>query len=244
MLALLSTCQSPWSRRGASLSLEYILLLVGIALELTLVAIAIKIRLLRTHPAFFVYLCWSLLSDLFFGLGRSYRSPLSTSVYIRLYEIETLIDTAIILAVLTELAALIFRPVLQPTHRNYRFAITASIALLGLPLWSLAAFGVPAALSPPSQLFVRLQLTVALLRVVTLAGIAALSVFLSLGWRNRELQIATGLFFYSLIALAISLAHSHQPAGAQYHLLDLLSSIGYLGMLGYWIASFGRRTGA
>ncbi len=39
---------------------------------------------------------------------------------------------------------------------------------------------------------------------------------LSIGWRNRELQIVTGLGFYSLISLAVAMLHTHQALGPQY----------------------------
>jgi hypothetical protein len=64
---------------------------------------------------------------------------------------------------------------------------------------------------------------------------------LSIGWRDRELQIATGLGFYSIVSLLVTLIHSHQTWSPQYHWLDLASSIGYLGSLTYWVLSFATK---
>jgi hypothetical protein len=64
---------------------------------------------------------------------------------------------------------------------------------------------------------------------------------LSIGWRNRELQVATGLGFYSIVALAVSVLHTHQFVGAQYHWLDEMEDAGYLCALAYWVFSFATR---
>jgi hypothetical protein len=74
----------------------------------------------------------------------------------------------------------------------------------------------------------RVQETFAILRVVLFLVLAIASHWLAIGWRNRELQIATGLGLYSLGSLVGTLAHQHQsvtrpelPAHAQNILLEL-----------------------
>jgi hypothetical protein len=61
---------------------------------------------------------------------------------------------------------------------------------------------------------------------------------LALGWRDRELQVATGLGCYSLVSFAATIVHSHQKIGMQYHWVDVVVSLSYIGSLGYWLVSF------
>ena len=93
-------------------------------------------------------------------------------------------------------------------------------------------------LSAHGRLLVLLQQTVSLLRVVVFLVFVGFSQFLSISWRDRELQIATGLGFYSILSLVVSVLHTHQAVGPQYHWLDLVTSIGYLCTLSYWVVSF------
>ncbi len=83
-----------------------------------------------------------------------------------------------------------------------------------------------------------LQQTISLLRVTFFLVLVAFSQFLSIGWRDRELQIASGLGFYSILSLVVSVLHTHQAVGPQYHWLDLVTSFGYLGTLAYWVVCF------
>ena len=89
--------------------------------------------------------------------------------------------------------------------------------------------------------FFRLQQTFAILRVVVFLGLAAFSQLLSIGWRNRELQVATGLGFYSIVSLAITILHTHQVVGPQYHWLDEVGAASYLSALAYWVLSFATK---
>jgi hypothetical protein len=64
---------------------------------------------------------------------------------------------------------------------------------------------------------------------------------LSIGWRDRELQIATGLGFFSMVSLSASILHTHQVPGAQYHLLDQIVAASYSCCLLYWAYCFARQ---
>jgi len=70
---------------------------------------------------------------------------------------------------------------------------------------------------------------------------------LSIGWRNREFQVATGLGFYSIVSLAVTVLHTHQIVGKQYqwgpqyHGLDEVVMVSYIGVLAYWVFSFATK---
>jgi hypothetical protein len=87
----------------------------------------------------------------------------------------------------------------------------------------------------------QLQETFAILRVACFLVMASFSQLLSIGWRDRELQVATGFGLYSIVSLLVTLLHSHQTWSPQYHWLDQALSASYLCTLTYWIFSFATK---
>jgi hypothetical protein len=71
--------------------------------------------------------------------------------------------------------------------------------------------------------------------------IASLSQLLSIGWRDRELQVATGLGIYSLTSLFVAVLRSHGFAGQDYRWLGQAVSVSYLCTLSYWVISFSTK---
>jgi hypothetical protein len=208
--------------------------------EAVLIVLLVRSRAFRTFPAFFLFICWSFLSDVIFF--RLQFLSLSAVTYFKFYEVQMVIDSAMLFAVLVELAWSVLRPIRASLPKNAWIGIALFIALVGLLLWPVAGLTLPATkLAPAGLVFFRLQQTFAILRVVVFLAMAGLSQLLSIGWRNRELQVATGLGFYSIVALAVSVLHTHQFVGAQYHWLDEMEDAGYLCALAYWVFSFATR---
>ena len=67
------------------------------------------------------------------------------------------------------------------------------------------------------------------MRILFFLAIAGCSQLLSIGWRDRELQIATGLGFFSIVSLTVAMLHTSQAPefAAQYHHLEQLLSASY-----------------
>jgi hypothetical protein len=70
---------------------------------------------------------------------------------------------------------------------------------------------------------------------------AGFSQLLAIGWRDRELQVATGLGFYSIVSLLVTLYNSHQVDKNLIHEFNVAVSLSYLGTLGYWVLSFAAK---
>jgi len=114
--------------------------------------------------------------------------------------------------------------------------------LAGLIIWPLAGLTIPPSLSRWGEIYVHLQQTTAILRVVCFLVMAGFSQVLSIGWKDRELQIATGLGFFSIVTLIVAVLHSHQEIATHaYHWLDNATSASYVGALTYWIFSFATK---
>jgi hypothetical protein len=206
--------------------------------EAVLILLLVRVRAFRTLPAFFSYMCWSLLSDVLLSTLQS----LPTATYFRIYEIQMVIDSAMIFAVLVELTWSVLRPIRGSLPKRAWIGIAVLIALAGLLLWPIAGFTVPVhKLSLAWLNFFRLQQTFAILRVVVFVGMAGFSQLLSIGWRDRELQVATGLGFYSIVALGVSVMQAHKMIGPQYHWLDAVVSASYLGAMVYWVFAFATK---
>jgi hypothetical protein len=148
-----------------------------------------------------------------------------------------------IFAVLVEVAWSVLRPIRSSLPKHSWIVIAILVALGGLVLWPIAGLTLPSQLTNTAtkNLFV-LQQTPAILRAVFFLALVGFSQTLSIGWRDRELQIATGLGFYSIISLSVTTLHTHQIPGTQpYHWLDLAASFSYLFALVYWVYSFATK---
>jgi hypothetical protein len=206
--------------------------------EAALILLLAKNRVFKILPAFFVYICWSLVSD----ATLFYVQSLPQVNYFRIYEFQMVIDAALIFAVLVELAWSVLRPLRPALPQRSWIAIPFLIALAGALTWPVAGLTAPAHLTATGQVFFRLQQTFAILRVVVFFAMAGFSQLIGIGWRNRELQVATGLGFYSILSLAVTVLHTHQLSGTQpYHWLDVAGAAGYIAALAYWVHAFATK---
>ena len=69
-------------------------------------------------------------------------------------------------------------------------------------------------------------------------ALAALSQFLAIGWRDRELQVATGLGFYSIISTGAALLLTHPGSLHQFDVVEDFVAFSYFCSLLYWVYSF------
>lgn len=214
------------------MSHEAELVLAGIVAECCVLLLLIFRRAWETIPVFTVFTLWTIISDSTFVFTHLYSHGLTP------YLIEMSIDSALQFLVLAELMWSVLRPVRASLPRGAITAIPMILLIIGAICWPLAGFSVPGGLSAHGHLLVTLQQTVALLRVIVFLVMVAFSQVLSIGWRDRELQIASGLGFYSILSLIVSVLHTHQAVGPQYHWLDLVTSLGYLCTLSYWVVCF------
>lgn len=211
---------------------------VAVTTEIFLLALLVSRAIYRTLPVFFIYTCWAPLCDGGLFIASRYCSPAD---YFHIYLVQLVIDSFLMFAVLVELAWSLLKPIRPMLPRFAWVGIAAMVALAGVLLWPLAGWTHTGQLTSLGVYFFRLQHTVALLRVLIFLAMAGFSHALLIGWRNRELQIATGLGLYSLISLGIDVAHMHQAVGAQYHWLDYVDAYSYICVLFYWVFCFSTK---
>ncbi len=76
------------------------------------------------------------------------------------------------------------------------------------------------------------------MKILFFLVLAGCSQLLSINWRDRELQIATGLGLYSLVSLIAAILQARQPAGPVYSLLSQIVVATMVFDYFYWIYSF------
>lgn len=217
---------------------ETAVLFGGIISEAIVFVLLMRRKVWRILPIFCAYVAWTLVSDptSYFVVTR-----FSAATYRNYYLVEVTIDSLLQFAVLVELTWSVLRPVRASLPRATPIILVVLVALAGLVIWPLAGMAVPPKFTSEAALLFHVQETFAILRVVCFLIMASFSQLLSIGWRDRELQVATGLGFYSIVTLLVAVMHSHQTAGELYTSLDVVGTVSYLGTLFYWIFSFATK---
>ncbi|MGP8252119.1 MAG: hypothetical protein ACLQHF_08800 [Terracidiphilus sp.] len=215
--------------------------LAGTVLEAVVVALLFYRRAWKNLPCFCAYSAWSLLDGCVDYLVLYY----APSAYFNTYFVGNIIDSVLQFCVLVELAWSVFRPFRASLPKHTAWFLAGLIALTGGVIWPFAknpAFAhIPAPWRTQWDFLGHLMQTDSLLRVLFFLILAGCSQLLSIGWRDRELQIATGLGFYSLVAVVVAALQSYVGALNHYRDLDLLRAASYLGSLAYWAFSFAQK---
>lgn len=214
------------------------LYLAGLVAEAIFAGLLIYRRVFRVLPLFSSYIFWSLINDAGgFYLVRHYPSQ-----EINVFFAAAVIDSIFVFCVLIELSMSVLRPVRSMLPRGAIVGVAVLIALVCAAIWPFAkAPGFEQLQVPQSRMIFHLQMTFSAVRILFFLGLAACSQWLSIGWRDRELQIATGFGFFSLVSLSAAFYHLSQSVGSpQYHTVDLMVAASYDFSIAYWIVSFAQ----
>jgi hypothetical protein len=220
-----------------SMSIENALWLAGILIEIAVVGLLVYRRTWRTLPVFCIYCVWDILSNVGAFLINRYQ-PAS---YFRAYFAQTIIDAILLCCVLVELAWSLLRPLRASLPRWFTLVLAALILIAGAAIWPLAALPGLAHVSRQAHLLAQIQQTVSILRIVFFLLLAASSQVLSINWRDRELQVATGLGIVSIVSLTATILHMHQTTASQYQLLGEVVVASYMCCMVYWVVCFAQK---
>jgi hypothetical protein len=202
-------------------------------LEVAVIAVVLGKNIVRLLPVFFSYLIWTVVSDIVMMTLKS-----NPHEFYQVFRYEMPIDSVLQFGVLVELAWSVLRPMRSVLSRRTILVISILVLLAGAVVWPLTGFTVIHTMPPDWTRLLRLQQTFSVLRILFFFGLAGLSQFLAIGWRDRELQVATGLGFYSVISMGAALLHTHPAPPAQFHRIDDIVAFSYLCSLLYWAVSF------
>jgi hypothetical protein len=227
------------SGEAAVTVLDSTLFAAGYIVEAAILILLFYKRVYKDFPVFCAYVALGILSDTAqYFLVRHYPNS-----DLRIYLITTIIDSLFQFGVLVEVSMAVLRPVGSSLPRGAIFAVGILIALVCAVIWPFTKTPGFNELSFDSRMIVHFQLTFSVMRILFFLAIAGCSQLLSIGWRDRELQIATGLGFFSIVSLTVAMLHtSHAPEFvAQYHHLEELWSASYVCSIVYWIFSFAQK---
>ncbi len=219
------------------MNLDTGLLICNLSLEAALIGLLVFRRAWRTVPAFFVFCVWEILSNTG-GYATLHYSPKNYSLY---YLLDSAIDSVLEFSVLVELAWSVLRPIRASLPRRTPVVIGVVVLLLGALIWPFSGLESFAGLAPLLREIAHLQQTTAVLRVLFFVALAGCSQLLSIGWRDRELQVATGLGLVSLVSLGLAMIHTHQSTWTQYRHLNQILIASYGCSLVYWVFCFAHK---
>jgi hypothetical protein len=219
------------------LSLAKLLLIVGIPVELVVFILLVWRKTYRTLPVFFAYLLWNIIADSAqFALSRT---ALKDSIAV--YSVQLAIDSLFQFGVLFELSRSVFRPAAKLLPKWFPFALGLLIIAVTAALWPLASAKNVPNLKPTDLMLLHLQQSIGILRVLFFLVLAGSSQLLSLNWRDRELQIATGLGIFSMVSVTVAFLHTRPSLRDWYSPMDQIVATSYFCSLLYWVFCFAQR---
>ena len=163
---------------------------------------------------------------------------LTETQYYHAYVIDFSISSILQFALLIELLWVSLKPLKNSMPRFSGLILALMLLLACAILWPIVGASIPPRLDTFSNIYFHILKITATLRICIFLVIAGFSRLLAIGWKNRELQIATGLGFYSLVFMVVTLLHTYGPIDSKYHLYDQLTVISFILVLFYWLLSF------
>jgi len=207
------------------------------------VTLLIRKRIYKEFPLFTGYLVWVCLAAF---LATVAASRLTSNLYNRFYLISSVFDSAFMLAVLVEMSMSVLKPVKALLPKWTTLFVAGVVCVAAFAAWHIASPPGLAKLSKMSQYIIHCDMTTSVLRIMFFVALAGLSQLLSIGWRDRVVQISTGLGFFSLVSLCVTFVHMNQGVGGVhqneiYHVLDRVVVFSYIASMGYWLVSFAQQ---
>jgi hypothetical protein len=224
-----------------TVGLDNAFLFAAMAAEVAVVGLLLFKRVWRTLPVFFIYVAWELTGDVVgtYVIHR-HSAGINSHNYLILYLVTQILDSGLQIAVLIEIGWSILRPLRSRLSSRGLILVVLLIVALGAVIWPFASIHGVTLLSTAWRNIIHLQQTTSILRVLFFVLLAGCSQLLSIGWRDRELQIATGLGFFSLVSLAADILRQHQGT-VNYGVLNQLVTVSYICSLFYWVFSFTQK---
>jgi hypothetical protein len=198
-----------------------IVTVLGMVAEISLLVALIVRRQYKIFPVFTAYVAFGLLSDLLIGTLMAV-SPThnARSLMFGLLPLQYLLE----LGILVEIAWNVFHPVHASLPRGSIrvFVAGVTLALVGgvLLAWHFGNTG-----NTIEDVKVPLDVTVGLLRMLIFVATAAFAQLLGIGWKNKVLQLATALSFYSAASLIVSLVERYSGRSQE---LDGLGTVAFV----------------
>jgi hypothetical protein len=204
--------------------------LLGLVAEICLFVVLVARRQYKVFPVFTFYIGFGVLNDIGVATLMVASPHIARSLAFGLLPLQYLIE----LGVLLEIAWNVLRPVHtslpQGSIRVFMGAVALALLLGTLLAWHLDETG-----KRVEDFRGPLDLTVGLLRMLIFAATAGFAQLLGIGWKNKVLQLATALSFYSAVDLLVSLVQRYSGGSRN---LDEIRAVAFALELGFLIWAF------
>lgn len=194
-------------------------------------------------PLFFSYLIWLLILS---GATVATANHYSPEVLKKIFVVVEIVDAAFMFSVLVELSMSVLSPIRSSLPPWTVFGVAGIMAIAFALIWPFAKPPGFATLDTPSQIEVHVDMAISVLPIVFFLALAGCSQWLSLSWRDRELQIGTGLGIFALATLSVTLLKINvgtatTEAIRNFHRLDQAEAASYIAAMLYWLVSFAQK---
>jgi hypothetical protein len=204
--------------------------LLGFGAQIALMLVLLARRQYKMFPIFTLYLAVNLLTDVAVVAISLNRPHSANTLYLASLPLQYLLE----LGVLLEIAWNVLHPVLTSLPRGAIRVFVGLIALAVL-LGTLLAWHLQDTGNKLRDIKGPLDLTVGLLRMLIFAATAGFAQVLGIGWKNKVLQLATALSFYSAVDLIVTLLQRNTNGSDA---LDPLRGAAYLLEVGFLVWAF------
>jgi hypothetical protein len=220
------------------MNIDHAIWFATLAAQGTVIGLLFYRQVWRTLPVFSAYCVWDVVSNVAVFLVFRYHH----TSYFQAYFVQVALDAALMFCVLVEVAWSVLRPLRSSLPRTSLVLVGVLILVAGAAIWPFTALpGLAHATSRMGQIFTQLEQTASILRVLFFLVLAGGSQLLSIGWRDRELQVATGLGIYSIVGLTMAVLATHQTTASQYAHLAQIEAAAYICCSVYWVVSFAQK---
>jgi hypothetical protein len=205
--------------------------ILGLLAEIALLVILLVRQQYKTYPVFTLYIAFNLLNDVAVGALAALSShQVGQSVALAMLPLQYLIE----LGVLLEIAWHVLRPV-HASLPPGTIKVFIAFIVLALAGGTLLASHVHPTGNKVYDIKAPMDLTVGLLRISIFLLTVGFAHVLGIGWKDRVLQLATALSFYSAADLIVSLGERHNGGP---NALEPLRGVAYLFELSFLVWAF------
>ena len=206
----------------------------GLVMNAALLLVLLWKRRYRKVPAFTAWISWAILTTVGLYIGHTYGSK---HLYAPLYWTAAFVDLLIQLAVVTELAVLVFRRGDRWVERSRMRLSTGGVCAILLAA-TLAATVTPAASSAKDALYSRISLFETILFTGIFMAAVATSQQLGVRWGDLVARVGTGFLVLNVVAFLTDTLHAYWRTANHFGDLEHLRMGVYLATLAYWTGAF------
>jgi hypothetical protein len=192
----------------------------------------------RRLPQFSMLGLWSAFSILSSGI-LFWTSRRDSNAYADSYWIVEAIDALLQLAVVAQVAQIVFRP-LSGTIREKRPLLSVLGFAIALIAFLLTLFVHPPARTLAGIIEIRGQLFTSILICSIFTIVLFFSQKLGLYWRSHVMSVGYGLTAWSVASVVLDLVHGYLGRGGHFLAVEHVRMFVYLSILCYWIFALWR----